>query len=209
MAAVDVEPAELITLILPSEHVHPAVAEVLAELVAGRDISVLDLAFVTRADDGLVRIAGLKEILGDVGLGSVEVSSQALISDHDVSVISDSLEPGMSAAMIAYEHSWARRLASAVMQAGGTVIYDRPAERRHAPAFQEQQAIAESEAAVRQAEAEAAAAERAAERYATVGSVPAASDDQAGQLAYLTSLRGSGALSAAEFEAAKARLLAT
>jgi hypothetical protein len=205
MAAVDVGPAELITLIFPSEQPHPAVAKMLAELVAGRDISVLDLAFVTRAADGPVRIADLREILGEV-----EISSQALISEDDLSVISDSLEPGMSATMIAYEHSWARRLASAVREAGGTVMFNRPAEREHAlAAYQEQQAIAESEAAVRQAEAEAAAAERAAERYATLGSAPAAGDDQASQLAYLTRLHESGALSAAEFEAAKARLLAT
>ena len=70
---------------------------------------------------------------------------------------------------------------------------------------QEQQVIAESEAAVR--EAEAAAAERAAEQYATLGSYPATCDDLVSRLADLARLHDSGALSAAEFEAAKARLL--
>jgi hypothetical protein len=61
---------------------------------------------------------------------------------------------------------------------------------------------------VRQAEAEAMAAERAAERYSTPGSYPASHDDLVSRLADLARLRESGALSAAEFEAAKARLLA-
>jgi Family of unknown function (DUF6325) len=218
MAASDVRPAEVITLVLPGERAHPAVAEILAELAAGRDISVLDLAFVVRTADEAVRTAGIRAELDQVGLGhvgSLELSAQALISDDDLSVIRDSLEPGTSAAVIAYEHSWARRLATAVRDAGGTVFLSRhagqPADQQQAQgASREQQAVAESEAAVRAAEAEAAAAERAAGRYATLGSPPATGgDDLPSQLAYLARLRESGALSEAEFEAAKARMLTT
>lgn len=214
MTAPNVRPAELITLVFPGPRAHPAVAEALAELVAGRDISVLDLVFVTRAADGPVGITGTRENLDEVGLGSLEIRAQALISEDDLSAISDSLQPGMSAAMIAYEHSWARRLAIAVRDAGGTVIVSHHPgqaadQRRTLAARQERRAVAESEAAVAEAEAEAAAAERAAERYATLGSAPAVGDDLVSQLAYLARLHDSGALSATEFEAAKARLLAT
>jgi len=209
MATVDVGPAQLMTLIFPGDRAHPDVAEVLAELVAGRNISVLDLVFVTRAADGPVRVAGVRENLGHTGLGSLEISGRALINEEHLSVVSDSLEPGMSAAMIAYEHSWARRLATVVRDAGGMVIFNRPAEGHALAGYREQQAVAESEAAVRQAEAEVAAAERDAERYATLGSPAPARDDPVSQLAYLARLRESGALSEAEFEAAKARLLAT
>ena len=41
------------------------------------------------------------------------------ISDNDLNGIRDGIEPGTSAAVIAYEHRWARRLAAAVEQAGG------------------------------------------------------------------------------------------
>ena len=127
-----------------------------------------------------------------------------LISQDDLGTVRDWLRPGTSAAVIAYEHSWARRLARAVRDAGGMVMLSRTAGHLG----QEQQVVAESEAAVRQAETEAAAAERAAERYETLGSYPAAHDDLVSRLADLARLRESGALSAAEFEAAKARLLA-
>lgn len=210
MAAVDAGPPSLITLVFPGERAHPAVAEVLAELTAGRDIGVLDLVFASRGADGPVRITRSRQNLEEVGLGSLEIGAQALISEDDLRLVSGSLEPGTSAAMIAYEHSWARRLASAVRDAGGTVILNHPAGRPRAEAsYREQQAVAESEAAVRQAEEEAAAAERAAERYATLGSSRTVPDDVASRLADLARLRESGALSAAEFEVAKARLLAT
>jgi uncharacterized membrane protein len=70
-----------------------------------------------------------------------------------------------------------------------------------------QEAVTESEAAVREAEREAEAAERAAEQYSTFGSRGAPRDDLASQLDDLDRLRGKGALSQAEFEAAKSRLL--
>jgi hypothetical protein len=210
MAAVEAGPVEVMTLIFPGDRAHPDVADVLADLATGREISVLDLVFVTRPAEGPVRVASVRENLGHTGLGALEISAQALISEDDLKAISESLEPCMSAAMIAYEHRWTRQLVAVVRDAGGTVIFSRPAERQHAlDADPEQRAVAASEAAVREAEAEAAAAERAAERYATLGSAPAIGNDLVSQLAYLARLRDSGALSEAEFEAAKARLLAT
>jgi sRNA-binding protein len=86
--------------------------------------------------------------------------------------------------------------------------------RRAAQRAQRQQhsaAYSEAEQAVAEAEAEAADAERAAQRYATFQ--PRARRAEAGQgdvvsrLDDLARLRDSGVLSAAEFEAAKAKLL--
>ena len=69
------------------------------------------------------------------------------------------------------------------------------------------EAYREAEAAVQEAEAEAAEAERAAQRYSTFRSAPDGGDDLVSRLDDLARLRESGALSAAEFETAKARLL--
>ena len=205
MTSMDLGPAELITLIFPGEQAHPGVAEMLAQLAAGRDIRLLDLVFVIRTSGDVVQVTGDRENLEEIGLGAVQVSAPKLISEDDLGVVRDWLRPGTSAAVIAYEHTWARRLARAVRDAGGMVMLSRTAGHLG----QEQQVVAESEAAVRQAEAEAEAAERDAERYATLGSSPAAHDDLVSRLADLARLRDSGALSAAEFVAAKARLLAS
>jgi hypothetical protein len=204
MTTTDVGPAELITLVFPGERAHPDVAEVLAELAAGRDIRLLDLVFVIRTSGDLVRITGAREDLDEIGLGAIGVSTPKLISEDDLGTVRDWLRPGTSAAVIAYEHSWARRLARAVRDAGGMVMLGRSSGQL----AQGRQVVAESEAAVRQAEAEAEAGERDAERYATLGSNPTAHDDLVSRLTELARLRDSGALSAAEFDAAKARLLA-
>ena len=199
MTSMDLGPAELITLIFPGERAHPGVAEMLAQLAAGRDIRLLDLVFVIRTSGDVVQVTGDRENLEEIGLGAVQVSAPKLISEDDLGVVRDWLRPGTSAAVIAYEHTWARRLARAVRDAGGMVMLSRSSGRLD----QEQRVVAESEVAVREAEAEA----EAAEWYTTLGSYPAAHDDLVSQLADLARLRESGALSAAEFEAAKARLL--
>jgi hypothetical protein len=200
MTTADLGPAELITLVFPGERANPGVAQVLAEIAIGRDIRVLDLVFVTRTAGDLVRVIGARENLEDIGLGALQINASEVISEDDLGAVRDWLRPGTSAAVIAYEHSWARRLAWAVRDAGGMVMLSRSGGR----GAEERQAVAESEAAVREAEAEAAAAER----YSTLGSHPTADDDLVSRLADLARLRDSGALSAAEFEAAKARLLA-
>jgi hypothetical protein len=129
MTTPDLGPAELITLVFPGERVHPDVAEVLAELAAGREIRLLDLVFVVRTSSDLVRITGAREDLDHLGLGAIGVSTPKLISEDDLGAVRDWLRPGASAAVIAYEHSWARRLARAVRDAGGMVMLGRSSGR--------------------------------------------------------------------------------
>src|SRR5262249_10603842 len=53
--------------------------------------------------------------------GSLEVHAQTLISEDDLDVVRDALEPGTSAALIVYEETWAREIGGAVRNAGGEV----------------------------------------------------------------------------------------
>jgi uncharacterized membrane protein len=199
----DIGPVELIVLVFPGEGADPAVAEVLTEVTSGGHITVFDLAVLTRTPDGLVRIADVHENLDDTGFGSLVITARPVITRDDLDTVRASLEPGKSAAIVAFEHSWARRLAAAAEGAGGAVI------RTNAISGTGAAAVAESEAAVREAEAAVAEAERAAEQYSTMRPQPwaAAGDDLSSRLAELARLRDSGALSEAEFEAAKFRLL--
>jgi len=129
MTSMDLGPAELITLIFPGERAHPGVAEMLAQLAAGRDIRLLDLVFVIRTSGDVVQVTGDRENLEEIGLGAVQVSAPKLISEDDLGVVRDWLRPGTSAAVIAYEHTWARRLARAVRDAGGMVMLSRSSGR--------------------------------------------------------------------------------
>jgi len=201
--AMDIGPVELIVLVFPGEGADPAVTEVLAEVTSGGQITVLDVAVLTRTPDGLVRTTDVRENLDDIGFGSLVITAQPVITQDDLDTVRASLEPGKSAAIVAFEHSWTRRLAVAAENAGGAVI------RTDAISGTGAAAVAESEAAVREAEAAVAEAERAAEQYSTISprSSPAGGNDLLGQLAELARLRDSGALSAAEYEAVKSTLL--
>jgi hypothetical protein len=117
----DVGPVELIALVFPGERADPTVAREFSDLVAQGKITVLDLVHLTRTMDGQVEVIDVNESLDDVGFGELEVVSQALISEDDLDLVRDALDPGTSAAIVVYEHTWARRVAGAVGDAGGQV----------------------------------------------------------------------------------------
>ena len=117
----DIGPLELIVLVFPGARANPAVAEILAGVVSGGYVTVLDLAFVTRTSDGSLRTTDVEGDRHEIGLGSLEISAKPLITKDQLDAVRDSLKPGTSAAVIAYEHSWVRRLAGTVTNAGGAI----------------------------------------------------------------------------------------
>lgn len=117
----DVGPVELVVLGFPGERADPAVVKALNDVVAQGYVTVLDLVYLTRTTDGLIRVTDVDENLDEVGFGSLEIRAQALISEDDLDIVRDALEPGTSAALIVYEETWARGVAGAVRAAGGEV----------------------------------------------------------------------------------------
>jgi hypothetical protein len=115
----DVGPVELIVLRFPGQRADPAVAGVLADVVSRGYATVLDLVFVALTPDGMLRVTDAGDDLDGVGLGGLQPGVQPLISRDDLDLMRDSLRPGTSAAVIAYEHRWPQRLAAAARDAGG------------------------------------------------------------------------------------------
>ena len=117
----DLGPVELIVVQFPGQRADPAVAGMLADVVSRGYAAVLDLVFVARTADGSLRVTDAGDNLDGVGLGSLQLPAQPLISRDDLDLIRDSLRPGTSAVVIAYEHRWPQRLAAAARDAGGQV----------------------------------------------------------------------------------------
>jgi len=115
----DVGSVEVIVLQFPGQRADPAVANVLTDVVSRGYAAVLDLVFVARTPDGSLRVTDARDNLDGVGLGALQPAAQPLISRDDLDLIRDSLRPGTSAAVIAYEHRWPQGLAAAVRDAGG------------------------------------------------------------------------------------------
>jgi hypothetical protein len=95
----------------------------LVDLVDSGIIRILDIAFITKSEDG--EVAGIE--IAELGDQVEEVkifdgASSGLISDDDTVEAAEALEPGTSAALLVYENVWAAPFASAVRRSGGQLV---------------------------------------------------------------------------------------
>ena len=118
----EIGPVEMVVLTFPSERADPDVVSSLAEVVEQGYATILDLVFLSRESSGEIRVVDFDEDLDEAGLARLTVADgRAVLSDEDMDVVRETLEPGTSAALIVYENTWARRVAGAVRGAGGEV----------------------------------------------------------------------------------------
>jgi uncharacterized protein DUF6325 len=101
-----------------------AMADELKKLTDSGTVRVLDLVIVTKADDGTVEAAELRDHdeseLGE--LRSLEAELSLLLASEDVERVGADLEPGSTAAVLVWENTWASPLASAIRHSGGELI---------------------------------------------------------------------------------------
>ncbi|QTJ66471.1 DUF1269 domain-containing protein [Rhodococcus sp. ZPP] len=119
--AADVGPVAFLFLTFPGDRADPAVIESFRELVERGTVTILDLVFLAKSEDGTLRQVEVAEELDNVGLAALSIEAKELISDEDLDVVRESLEPGTSAVALVYEQTWARKLAAASREAGGEV----------------------------------------------------------------------------------------
>jgi len=116
-------PIDYILVEWPGRQPKGEVAPHLVDLVERGLIRILDLALITKGEDGSV--AGIE--LEDLGDGALELSvfegaSSGLISDDDLGEAGNALEPGTSAALLVFENTWAAPFAAAVRRSGGQLV---------------------------------------------------------------------------------------
>jgi hypothetical protein len=101
-----------------------AMADELKKLMDSGTVRVLDLVIVTKAEDGTVEAAELREHdESEVGeLRSLEADLSLLLASEDVERVGADLEPGSTAAVLVWENAWAGPLASAIRHSGGELI---------------------------------------------------------------------------------------
>jgi Family of unknown function (DUF6325) len=116
-------PIDYVLIEWPDRQPSGEAAPIVVDLVERGLIRVLDLAFITKAEDG--EVAGLE--IKDLGeqveeLKVFEGVSSGLLSDDDVAEAAAALEPGTSAALLVFENRWAAPFASAVRRSGGQLV---------------------------------------------------------------------------------------
>jgi len=116
-------PIDFILVEWPGKQPTGEAAPYLVDLVERGIIRVLDLAFITKAEDGSVVGMDIKDVGEQVEEMKVfEGASSGVLGDEDIEKAAAALEPGTSAALLVYENRWAGPFASAVRRSGGQLV---------------------------------------------------------------------------------------
>jgi hypothetical protein len=116
-------PIDYVLVEWPGRQPHGQLAPQLVDLVDRGLIRILDLAFITKGEDGSVAGVELSDLGDEVAeLAVFEGAASGLLSDEDIEEAGRVLEPGTSAALLVYENAWAAPFATAVRRSGGQLV---------------------------------------------------------------------------------------
>ena len=120
----DIGPVDYAVIAFPGNEFSGDIAPALADLVEAGTIRLIDAAFVSRDEDGVVSAFELTELAADVqeALAALNIDVQGLVSDEELLAAGEALEPGSSAALLVWENVWARRIAQSMREAGGVLV---------------------------------------------------------------------------------------
>jgi hypothetical protein len=116
-------PIDYLLVEWPGRQPNGEVAPHLIDLVDRGLVRILDLAFISKGEDGSVAGLELADVGGEVAaLAVFEGAASGLLSDDDIGEAGAALEPGTSAALLVFENTWAAPFASAVRRSGGQLV---------------------------------------------------------------------------------------
>jgi len=96
----------------------------LERLVEANTISIIDGLFLQKGEDGEVKFFELEDVGADEGVARLAAlldQVEGLISDEDVTELAAGLAPNSSAAILVFEHTWAKPLRDAIIGSGGVL----------------------------------------------------------------------------------------
>ena len=99
------------------------VQPLLLDLVDRGIIRILDIAFLTKDEDGSVAaldVGELKQVAA--AFAEFEGASSGLLGYEDLEEAAAALEPGTSAAVLVWENRWAAPVAAALRRSGGQLV---------------------------------------------------------------------------------------
>jgi hypothetical protein len=116
-------PIDYLLIEWPGRQPTGQVAPHLVDLVERGLIRIIDLAFITKAEDGTVAALEISDLGAEVTEFAVfEGAASGLLSEEDIEEAGAALEPGTSAGLLVYENSWAAPFATAVRESGGQLV---------------------------------------------------------------------------------------
>lgn len=92
----------------------------LIDLVDRGIVRLLDLTFITKAEDGSVAELQIDEMGAEFAV--FDGASSDLLGEDDIADAASVLEPGTSAAVLVWENSWAAPFAVALRKSGAELV---------------------------------------------------------------------------------------
>jgi hypothetical protein len=126
--AAEIGPVEYLIVAFPGNQFRGEIAPAIADLVEAGTIRIIDIAFVSKDEDGDVAAFELNELDPEVrqGLENLGAQPSGLFNEEDLMAAAEELDPGSSAALLVWENVWARPVVDAIRDAGGELYdYDR------------------------------------------------------------------------------------
>jgi hypothetical protein len=117
-------PVEYLAVAFPGSRFTGQIVPALQEVVANGTVHIIDLAFVTKGEDGTVVALELDDLDAEAldAFDALDGEVGGLLNDEDLVMLAEALDPGSSAAIIVWENSWAARLVGALRAADAEVI---------------------------------------------------------------------------------------
>lgn len=124
----EIGPVDYAIIAFPGNQFTGEIAPALADLVEAGTIRIIDATFVVKDEDGSVAAFELFELAPDVqeALDSLGIEVSGLFNEDDIEDAAEALEPNSSACLLVWENVWARKVATAMRDAGGELLaFDR------------------------------------------------------------------------------------
>ena len=117
-------PVDYLIIEFPNGQPTGEAAPLLMDLVERGLIRILDMMFITKAEDGTVSRIEIADFDGDgqADYAVFEGATSGLMADEDAQEAGNALEPGTAAAVLVFENRWAAPFARAVRESGGQLV---------------------------------------------------------------------------------------
>jgi uncharacterized membrane protein len=117
-------PVELAVLAFPGSKFNGEIVPAIAELVDAGIVRILDLALVTKEEDGSVSSLEITDLDSEVArlFDDLDGEVTGILSEDDLAAAADALDAGSSAVVIVWEDTWAHKLIEAIRASNGRLV---------------------------------------------------------------------------------------
>lgn len=117
-------PIEVIEIAFPGNRFNGEILPELERLVENDTITIIDGVAIVKGADGEFEFVEFDQDGGNEAaqrLAGLLDQVEALISDEDIEHLAAGLEPNSSAAILVFEHTWAKPFRDAIVDSGGVL----------------------------------------------------------------------------------------